>query len=139
MSAGGIISAWSLITMMAQAGRRCASLPRAHQQGGWTAPTGEVFTAHSYDGLWKTDATSSEHVLAAEFRGIETLWASPEGDIFVAGESAYRFDGENWIDLNKESITSNWVYGIDGLASDDLYAVGHGMILHYAMARCGTG
>ncbi|MDH4036927.1 MAG: hypothetical protein OEX18_06285 [Candidatus Krumholzibacteria bacterium] len=98
---------------------------------GWTAPTGEVFTTHSRNGLYKTDAAASERILGGGIENISTMWASPEGDIFVAGVSAYRFDGENWIDLDKESITSNWVYGIDGTSNRDLYAVGSGMILHY--------
>lgn len=60
-----------------------------------------------------------------------SLWSSPEGDVIAAGQSVFRGADGAWTDLHKQQLTDARVQGVCGLSSEDFYAVGDRMILHY--------
>jgi hypothetical protein len=97
----------------------------------WGTAQGEVFAA-SYSGLWKIDAHRSERLLGGDRAGqVSALWTSPDGSVFAVGEGARKFDGDRWVDLNKQAITAQPPYAVHGSGSNDVWAVGDEMILHY--------
>jgi hypothetical protein len=51
--------------------------------------------------------------------------------VFAVGEGARKFDGDRWVDLNKQAITAQPPYAVHGSGSNDVWAVGDQMILHY--------
>lgn len=85
--------------------------------------TGNGITHAGSDGSDSTDAYDNTYFY--------NLWESPEGHVFACGDRVFRHDGDRWIDLDKESLTTNRVGFLCGRGDRDLYAFGNDMILHY--------
>lgn len=105
---------------------------REHVRSGWTSPAGDIFTV-TWDGLWRTRGSGSERLLGSSDPYREytfALWASDDGVVAV-GTGAHRFDGERWIDLKKEELTTIHGVAVHGTDMSNLYVVGDRMILHY--------
>ncbi|HEX6789962.1 MAG TPA: hypothetical protein VF247_01510 [Candidatus Krumholzibacteria bacterium] len=92
---------------------------------------GELAGVGENNFIWHGTASGGDQVeLPPVRRGLAD--AVTIGDaIYAVGEGAYRYQDGEWTDLDKEYITRNPARGIGGRRSDDIYAVGSEMILHY--------
>ncbi len=100
-------------------------------RSGWVSPSGDVFLGGP--GLWRVGAGTTERLLGGVLNpdGIYDLWRTPQDDVVAVGTGAYRFDGSQWHDLEKETLTNQIARSVHGRSAHDFYAVGNGMVLHY--------
>ncbi len=71
------------------------------------------------------------------FFNSHSLWLSPEGTLYVAGNSTYRRQGNTWSTF-LEGRTTLWSFGIHGTSDNNLFVVGRsntgnypGAVYHY--------
>lgn len=70
-------------------------------------------------------------------------WGSTEAGVYVAGNYAFRYWNGEWTDLKKQDLTLTEVSSIWGRSSEEIYAVGQSMLLHFDgqewVSRSGAG
>ena len=60
---------------------------------------------------------------------VRDMWGSDRSNLYAAGTVLARYDGNEWIDVTPKGGISMW--GIGGIAKDDIYAVYGSNVWHY--------
>lgn len=96
----------------------------------WRAPGGGLY-ASDRNGILIDGQRVTPRIDRGPFRA---AWGM-DGTVFLAGTAAWRVEGGEWTDLGKEYVTGESANAMHGRDTDDIYAVGREMIIHFDGTR----
>jgi hypothetical protein len=92
---------------------------------------GRVVAVGNNNSIWSGSQAGGQMETLIPTRGNFTCAANIDGALFAGGQYVFRYEDGVWTDLNKRSITQDDIIDIAGVRRNDVYAIGHNMLLHY--------